>query len=136
VSFLLDTNVISETRRKRPDPLVMSWLRSVDPADMHVSVLTFGEIAKGIAQRAQRDAAEAEVLRHWLEGTRSLYADRTVVVDAEISEVWGQLAAKRTFPVIDGLLAATALVRDMTFVTRDTRDIAGAGVRTINPWMA
>jgi toxin FitB len=134
VSFLLDTNVISETRRKRPDSQVMSWLRGVDPANMHVSVLTFGEIAKGISQRARHDAAEAEVLRHWLETTRRLYSDRTVAIDTEISEAWGQLAAKRTFPVIDGLLAATALVRGMTFVTRDTRDIAGTGVRTINPW--
>lgn len=113
----------------------MSWLRGVDPADLYVSVLTFGEIAKGIAQRTRRDAAEAEVLRHWLETTRRLYVDRTVAIDSEISEVWGQLAAKRTFPVIDGLLAATALVRGMTFVTRDTRDIADTGVPTINPWV-
>ena len=113
----------------------MSWLRSVDSASLHVSVLTFGEIAKGIAQRARSDAAEAEVLRQWLEATRRIYADRTVAIDTEISEAWGQLAAKRTFPVIDGLLAATALVRSMTFVTRDTRDIAGTGVRMINPWV-
>ena len=136
MSFLLDTNVISETRRKRPDSQVMSWLGNVDPAIAHVSVLTFGEIAKGIAQRARYDAVEAEVLRDWLDATRRRYADRTIAIDTEISEVWGRLTAKRTLPVIDGLLAATALVRDMIFVTRDTRDTTGTGVRTFNPWIA
>jgi predicted nucleic acid-binding protein len=135
VSFLLDTNVISETRRKRPDPRVVAWLRSIDSTAAHVSVLTFGEIAKGIAQRARHDPAEAETLRGWLEAMRSLYADRTVAIDTEISEAWGQLAAKRTLPVIDGLLAATALVHGMTLVTRDTRDIVSTDVRTLNPWL-
>jgi predicted nucleic acid-binding protein len=135
VSFLLDTNVISEARRRRPDPKVMSWLDGVDPDLAHVSVLTFGEIAKGIAQRAHRDPTGAQLLRDWLDATRSLYADKTVLIDAEISEAWGRLAAKRTLPIVDGLLAATAIVRGMIFVTRDTRDIADTGVRTFNPWI-
>jgi predicted nucleic acid-binding protein len=135
VSFLLDTNVISETRRRQPDPHVMSWLGGIDPDDAHVSVLTFGEIAKGIAQQARRDAAQAELLHNWLDTTRQQYSDRTIAIGTEIAETWGRLNAIRQLPVIDSLLAATALVHGMTFVTRDTRDIAGTGVRIINPWM-
>jgi toxin FitB len=136
LNFLLDTNVISELRRKRPDPQVLSWLKLADPTTLCVSVLTLGEIAKGAAKCAMRDRAQAVIYFQWLERVRSDYTDRTIAVDTEIAEAWGQLAAKRTLPVIDGLLAATALVRDMTFVTRDTRDIANTGVRTFNPWIA
>ena len=136
MNFLLDTNVISELRRQRPDPQVMSWLKRADPTTLWVSVLSLGEIAKGAAKCAMRDRAQAVVYFQWLYTVRSEYADRTIAVDTEISEAWGQLAAKRPLPVVDGLLAATALVRAMTFVTRDTRDVADTGVRTVNPWMA
>ena len=136
MNFLLDTNVISEVRRTRPDARVLSWLKHADPTTLCISVLTLGEIAKGAARSAMRDRAQAAVYYQWLDIVRSDYADRTVAIDTEISEAWAQLAAKRTFPVIDGLLAATALVRGMTFVTRDTRDIAGTGVSIVNPWIA
>ena len=134
MNFLLDTNVISEPRRQRRDPRVVAWFESVDLEDLHISVLTLGELIKGEARLAQRDAVQATALRQWLDATRFNYADRIIPVDREIAEAWGQLDAKRPLPVIDGLLAATALVHDMTFATRDTRDIAGTGVRTINPW--
>ena len=136
MNFLLDTIVISELRRRRPDPQVMSWVKRADPTTLWVSVLSLGEIAKGAAKCAMRDRAQAGVYFQWLDTVRSDYADRTIAVDTEISEAWGQLAAKRPLPVVDGLLAATALVREMTFVTRDTRDVADTGVRTVNPWMA
>jgi hypothetical protein len=134
VTYLLDTNVISEPRRKQPDAKVISWLGKLDSADAHVSVLTFGEFVKGIVLIARRDAVQAEALRRWFEATRRRYADQTIPIDMDIAELWGQLVAKRPMPTVDGLLAATALVRDLTFVTRDTRDIAGTGVRTFNPW--
>lgn len=136
MTFLLDTNVISEVRRKRPDARVSSWIRSADPAALCISVLTLGEIAKGAAQCAARDRAQAAVYFQWLNQLRLHYADRVIAVDAEIAEAWGHLAAKRVFPVVDGLLAATALVRGMTMVTRNERDIAGAGVSVLNPWNA
>ncbi len=134
MTFLLDTNVISEVRRKRPDARVLSWLRGADPASLCISVLTLGEIAKGAAQCAAHDRAQAAIYYRWLDQVRSNYADKTIAVDADIAEAWGRLAAKRLFPIVDGLLAATALVRGMTLVTRNERDIADAGVPVINPW--
>jgi len=136
VTFLLDTNVISEVRRKRPDGRVLSWLKRADPAALCISVLTLGEIAKGAAQCAARDRAQAAIYYRWLDHVRLHYADRTIAVDADIAEAWGRLAAKRSLPVVDGLLAATALVRGMTVVTRNERDIADAGVPVLNPWNA
>ena len=132
--FLLDTNVISEPRRKRPNPQVASWFRRADPARLHISVLTLGEIANGAARYAKRDMAQAEALKKWLDSTRRSYADRIIAIDIEISETWGRLAAKRPLPVVDGLLAATALVHDFTLVTRNLRDIADTGVELLDPW--
>ncbi len=134
MTFLLDTNVISEVRRKRPDGSVLSWLSRADPAALCISVLTLGEIAKGAAQCAVRDSAQAAIYYQWLNLVRSNYADRTIAVDADIAEAWGRLATKRTFPVVDGLIAATALVRGMTLVTHNVRDFADAGVSVIDPW--
>jgi toxin FitB len=134
LTFLLDTNVVSETRRKRPDPQVIAWLGRVDPDTLHISVLTLGEIAKGVAQRAKREAVSAVAIQQWLDALRLRYAERIVGIDAEIAETWGRLSAARPIPVIDGLFSATALVRGMTLVTRNVRDIAGTGVGVINPW--
>jgi toxin FitB len=114
----------------------MSWFRSADLESLHISVLTFGELANGAARLARRDVAQAATLRQWLDATRQSYDSRIIPIDTEISETWGQISAIRPLPVVDGLLAATALVRGMIFVTRDTRSIADTGVRTINPWIA
>jgi hypothetical protein len=99
VSFLLDTNVVSEVRRKQPDPLVLSWLENVDPGALHISVLTLGEIAKGAAKRAARERLQADALDRWLQSIRLHYADRVVGIDATIAERWGRLTAVRTLPV-------------------------------------
>ncbi|MGA8820484.1 MAG: type II toxin-antitoxin system VapC family toxin [Xanthobacteraceae bacterium] len=136
MSFLLDTNVISEPRRKRPDTKVMSWLKHVESTALSISVLTLGEIAKGAAQCAEHDRTQAETIYRWLALVRSNYADRTIPVESAIAETWGRLAAKRPMPVIDGLLAATALVRGLTLVTRNVRDFADVGISVFNPWDA
>ena len=134
MTFLLDTNVISELRRKRPDAGVVSWIRHADPARLFISVLSLGEIAKGAAQCAVRDRAQAAVYEEWLVWVRSNYAEQTITIDPAIAEAWGRLAARRPRPVIDGLLAATALVRGMTLVTRNVRDMVDAGISVLNPW--
>lgn len=134
MKYLLDTNVISEPRRKAPDPNVLAWFRKVDPGSLYISVLTLGEIAKGAESLSRRDPANGNSLLAWLGGLRHLYADRLIGIDGGIAERWGRLSAVRSLPVIDGLLAATALALDMTLVTRNTRDIAGTGVAVINPW--
>jgi toxin FitB len=134
VTFLLDTNVISEARRRRPDARVVSWLKRIDPSALSISVLTLGEIAKGAAQCAVRDRAQAAIYYEWLTLVRSNYADRTIGIDSDIAEAWGRLAAKRPLPIIDGLLAATALVRGLTLATRNVGDVADLGVAVLNPW--
>jgi toxin FitB len=136
VSFLLDTTVIAETTRPAPDPKVLAWFQRVDARDLYISVLSLGEIARGVAMRARHNKAQADALHGWLDATRLNYADRIILVDAEIAEAWGELAALRTLPVIDGLLAATALIRGLTLVTRSTHDLAGIGVTVLNPWEA
>lgn len=134
MNFLLDTNVISELRRRRPDGKVVSWIKRVDSSALWISVLTLGEIAKGAAQCAVRDRAQAAIYYEWLALVRSNYTDRTIEINHTIAEAWGRLAAKRPLPVIDGLLAATALVRGFTLVTRNVGDVADLGIPVLNPW--
>lgn len=136
MSFLVDTNVVSELGRKNPNRHVVAWANSVGTAGLHLSVLTLGEIAKGAASLARRDAARGAALSRWLEGLHYQYADRIIAVDDEIAEAWGRLASGRSIPVIDALLAATALVRGMTLVTRNVRDIADIDIEVVNPWIS
>lgn len=136
MKFLLDTNVVSETRRKAPDAKVLAWFRRVDPSAIHLSVLTLGEIARGAENLARRDAIAGRAIREWLDGLLLLYADRVIAIDIEIAETWGRLSAARPLPVIDGLLAATASARGMTLVTRNRRDFSGTGVAVVDPWNA
>ena len=134
MSFLLDTNVISETRRRRPDPNVIAWLESTAQQDLFVSVLTLGELAQGVARHRRKDAAAAASLDHWLTGIRELFADHVIPIDTETAMVWGRLNAERPLPVIDSLLAATALAHGHTLVTRNVKDVEGTGVSFVDPW--
>ena len=134
MSYLLDTNVVSETRKRRPEPKVIRWLEACSRDSLYISVLTLGEIAKGIRLQETRDPIAAKSLERWLVGLSELFADRIVAVDREIANRWGRLSADLHLPVVDGLLAATALVRQLTLVTRNTRDVAGTGAILLNPW--
>lgn len=136
--FLLDTNVISELVTRRPEPNVSQWVEETDETLLHLSVLTLGEIRKGVASLPHaRRRAELET---WLnKGLRSRFAGRILAIDAEVADRWGHVAAQARsmnipLPVIDGLLAATALEHDLTFVTRNTADVVGIGVLLLNPW--
>ena len=134
MSFLLDTKVLSETRRRAADANVLAWLGNADPGELYVSVLSIGEIKNGIEARRQSDARAAAALDHWLRGLETLFADRLVAIDVDIAETWGELAARTPLPVIDALIAATAKARGLTVVSRNVRDIARAGVDVVNPW--
>ncbi|MBW7849559.1 MAG: type II toxin-antitoxin system VapC family toxin [Rhodospirillales bacterium] len=136
MSYLLDTNVVSELRRRVPEPKVLAWFGRADPERLYLSVLTLGEIAKGAASLSRRDPAAGGSLRGWLDGLRAHYADRLIGIDALVAEEWGRLSAARTLPVIDGLLAATALVHGLALVTRNGSDVVDTGVAVINPWQA
>jgi predicted nucleic acid-binding protein len=140
VSYLLDTCVISEMVRKRPAPEVVSWLAAQDEDHLFISVLSLGELHKGIARLD--DTRHRSTLEAWVEGDlRQRFTGRIVPVDPEVAARWGRICgaaerAGRVIPVIDGLLAATALENGLTLVTRDVSHMEPAGVDLFNPWEA
>lgn len=133
-NYLLDTNVLSEIRRRRPDPAVLHWYADVPAQKLFLSVLVVGELRQGVDRLARRDPAQAARFDDWLKQLVTVYEDRIVPITAQIAETWGRLNVPDPVPVIDGLLAATALVRDWTLVTRNTSDVAGTGVRLLDPF--
>jgi predicted nucleic acid-binding protein len=135
VSFLIDTNIISEVRKgSRCDPNVASWYASIDDDDLYLSVLVLGEIRKGVEQARLRDPAKAEALEAWLKAVDAAFGERILPVDRAVADEWGRMSATRSIPVIDGLLAATAKTRHMTLVTRNDADVMGLGARLLNPF--
>jgi predicted nucleic acid-binding protein len=138
--FLLDTNCISELVRPKPEPRVMDWMEAADEAMLHLSVLTVGEIRKGVAGLPQ--GKRRTRLETWLElELHARFAGRIVPIDAAITDRWGLIAADarrrgKALPVIDGLLAATAVHLNLTVVSRNTSDFANAQVQVVNPWHA
>ena len=134
VSYLLDTNVLSETRRKRPDENVIAFLNSTDPSTLYISVLTLGELRKGVAQRRHSDESGANSLASWVDGLEFGFADRILGIDAATARLWGEWSAQRPRPVIDTLLAATAMVHQLTFATRNIDDVQDIDVKLRNPF--
>jgi hypothetical protein len=134
MTYLLDTNVISEIRKRHPDPQVMAWWDTVTSAEVFISALTIGEIRLGIERLRRKDSAQAELLEQWLHGLRVSYQDHIISVDAGIAEEWGHLNVPDPVPLIDGLLAATARMRGLILVTRNVADLARSDVRVLNPF--
>jgi len=134
VSFLLDTNVVSEVRKRAPDPKVAAWFASVPASELFLSVLVVGEIRQGIERLARRDPRQAATFEAWLEQLVHVYRDRIVSVTTEVADMWGRLNAPAPLPVVDGLLAATALIHGWTLVTRNAADVAGTSVRLLDPF--
>jgi predicted nucleic acid-binding protein len=133
VRYLLDTNVLSEVRRPRGDAGVKRWISSVPTEGLYLSVLTLGEVRRGIGLLSRRDPVQADVYEAWLVTVLRDYADRVLPVDAAAAEEWGRMNVPNPVSVVDGLMAATAKVRNMTFVTRNTADVARTGARLLNP---
>ena len=137
--FLLDTNVVSELMKPRPSRPVVAWVDQTPEPLIHLSVITLGEIRKGIDLLEDDDPRRA-TLQVWLDrDLRVRFAGRLLAFDDAVAERWGQLeaVAKRrrlTLPTIDAQLAATALHHGLTFVTRNTADVESTGVPVINPW--
>jgi toxin FitB len=134
VSFLLDTNVVSEIRKKAPDRGVAEWFAAVPADRVFLSVLVAGEIRQGIERLARRDPAQAEIFDRWLSQLIGGYGDRLMPITERIAQVWGRLNVPDPLPVVDGLMAATALVHDWTLVTRNVDDVMSTGVRLLNPF--
>jgi len=134
VTYLLDTNVISEVRKRRPDIHVAAFFAQAESAELFISVLTIGEIRTGVERLRRKDEDQANVIDQWLAGLCESYAGRIIHLDADIAHEWGRLNVPDPLPVIDGLLAATARARGLTLVTRNVGDLGRCGVRLLNPF--
>lgn len=136
--FLLDTNVVSELRKARTgraDPRVTAWATTIPASDLFLSVIVIQELEIGILQVERRDTAQAALLRAWLEDqVLPTFSDRLLPVDAAVARRSARLHVPDPRPYRDGLMAATALVRGMTVVTRNVADFATTGVSLLNPW--
>lgn len=132
--FLLDTMVLSELRKKDRNPGLVRWIGQQKDRDLFVSVVSIGEIERGICRQQVRDAAFAQKLAAWLDQLLLSHTDRILPVTIPIARRWGQLGAELGRSAADILIAATALVHGMSVVTRNEKHFAPAGVRLINPW--
>lgn len=135
MSYLLDTNIISEIRKGAAcNSSVAAWWAHVKPKELYLSALVLGEIRKGLEILRPRDPARAAALETWLAQVIAAFGERILPVDSHVAEYWGRLAAQYNPPIIDGLLAATAAVHDLVLVTRNTCDVDGLGVRVLDPF--
>ena len=134
MSYLFDTNVISETRKRRPPAQIVAVINSIPLSAAHVSVLTLGEMRRGAMMKAEHDPHSAMEFDFWLTDIEKTLAGRILPVTPAIALRWGEMTTGRTRPVIDTLLAATASIHGLTMVTRNTRDFHDLGVSVLNPW--
>jgi hypothetical protein len=135
VTYLLDTNVLSETRKRQPAAGVANWIAATPADRLYVSVLTLGEIEQGITRiRGRGDRQQASSLERWLGDVQAGFADRVLPVTLRIAAAWGRQQHVQPRPVIDALIAATARVHSLTVVTRNTKDFEPAGVQVLNPF--
>jgi predicted nucleic acid-binding protein len=130
--YLLDTNIVSDVQRRLPKPT--EWLASIDPESLNLSVITIGEIERGIVKQRKVDAERATRLDMWLRELRRDNVARILAVTEEVALAWGRISAGRTRGSADTLIAATALVHDLILVTRNVADFDDTGVTVFNPW--
>ena len=138
MSYLIDTYCISELVKKKPNPNVLKWFADQDEISMYLSVITFGELRKGIEKLP--DSKKKKELNQWVkEDLNHRFKNRVLNINMEEVNRWGKILATaekngKPLPAIDSLIAATAQVHDLTVVTRNTQDMKGSGVEVINPW--
>lgn len=135
MSYLIDTNILSEVRKGvRCDANVAAWWKVVRDDELWISVLLLGEIRKGAEKVRNRDQLKAAALDAWIDELTTSFQDRILPVNSMVADEWGRISAIRSVPVIDALLAATAITNDLAIVTRNVSDMAGIGVRVVNPF--
>jgi toxin FitB len=137
LSYLLDTNVISELRKgERANANVSSWFSGLADEEIYLSILTIGEIRRGVESVRRRDPDSDASLDSWLARLSEAHRDRILPVDRAIADEWGRMNVPDPLPVVDGLLAATAKVTGLTLVTRNVADVARTGVELLDPFDA
>lgn len=135
MSFLLDTNIVSELRKPECNPGVLKWYETTRKEQLYLSVLVLGEIQQGINRlHLRNDSDQARIFEVWLQTLQTTYQSRLLPIDTETSEQWGRISHLRTLPVVDGLMAATAKVHGLILVTRNTPHFADTGTRLLNPF--
>jgi hypothetical protein len=137
LSYLIDTNVLSELRRREPDAKVVQWFADRPASTLYLSVLTLGELRKGI--EALSESPRKRALLDWLEAELPMFfAGRILAVDTKVADRWGRLVAQagRPLPAIDSLLAATALTHGLTLITRNLKDFQHPDLTVLDPWTA
>ena len=132
--YLLDTNAVSELRRPLRLKKLDDLIRNQPIGSLYISVLTVGELRKGFIKLQRKEEIRSANLASWIDGVISFYGERILPVNMQIAMQWAQISAVRTLPAIDTLLAATAIVHDLTLVTRNTKDFTDTGVKILNPW--
>jgi toxin FitB len=136
MGYLVDTNILSERKKgAKANPGVRDWFLQIEGNRLYLSVLTLGEIRQGIEQIRRRDLIAAQSLQQWLHQIETDAGPRVLPVTRLIADRWGQLNVPDKLPIIDGLLAATALVHDLVLVTRNVRDVERSGVKLLNPFI-
>ena len=133
--YLLDTDIISELWKRRPNPAVVSWVNSQDPGQLFLSVMTLAEIKLGALRLKPRDRRRSDRLLEMAATIPEEYGDRVLLVDAAVAGVWAAINANRSRPVVDTILAATAISNQLTLVTRNTADFEDVDVKLYNPFL-
>ena len=135
MKYLIDTNVWSELQKhERVNQGVKRWYEQIAIEDLYISVLVVGEIRRGIERLRRRDSQQAKRLEQRLQKLQAIMRDRILPISAAVAECWGRINVPDPLPVVDGLLAATALEHDFILVTRNVRDVERSGVRLLNPF--
>lgn len=133
--WLIDSNVLAELRKgERGDAGVRAWFAEANETDLFTSVLVLGEARRGVESIRRRDPKIAERLERWLAQLTEDFGERVLAVDGVVADRWGSLNVPNPVPVVDGLLAATALTHDLVLVTRNVKDVERTGVRVLNPF--
>lgn len=134
MSFLLDTNIVSEVRKPGRNAGVARWISATPLADQHISVLTIGEIGRGISRLRRRHDEQAGVVESWLHGLIEEFGPRIIPVTVDVGLEWAGQDPRRRPSIVDALIGATAVVRGWTLVTRNTADFEHLGVPLLNPF--